>query len=40
LPQFVSLLARTAPNLAPRQLIVTAAVLGIALVLTGRSQKK
>ena len=38
LPQFVSLLART--NLAPRQLIVTAAVLGIALVLTGRSQKK
>ena len=27
-------------NLAPRQLIVTAAVLGIALVLTGRGQKK
>ena len=40
LPQFVSLMARTAPSLAPRQLIVTAAVLGIALVLTGRGQKK
>jgi Putative Actinobacterial Holin-X, holin superfamily III len=40
LPQFVSLLARTAPSLAPRQLIVTAAVLGVALVLTGRGQKK
>ncbi|MBV8106587.1 MAG: hypothetical protein JO223_18550 [Hyphomicrobiales bacterium] len=38
--QFVSLMARTAPNLAPRQLIVTAAVLGVALVLTGRGQKK
>ncbi len=40
LPQFVSLLARTAPSLAPRQLIVTAAVLGAALFLTGRGQKK
>jgi hypothetical protein len=38
--QFVSLMARTAPNLAPKQLIVTAAVLGVALVLTGRGQKK
>src|SRR5208282_1361654 len=28
LPQFVSLMAKTAPSLTPRQLIVTAALLG------------
>ena len=40
LPQFVSLMAKTAPNLAPRQLIVTAALLGVALVLSARGNKK
>ena len=40
LPQFVSLMARTAPGLRPRQLIVTAALLAFALVFTGRGQKR
>src|SRR5208282_3486981 len=40
LPQFVSLLAKTAPSLTPRQLIVTAALLGVALALSGRGNKK
>jgi hypothetical protein len=40
LPQFVSLMARTAPDLAPRQLILAAAVLGVALVLSARGNKK
>ena len=40
LPQFASLMARTAPNLAPRQLIVAAALLGLALALSGRGKKK
>ncbi len=40
LPQFVSLMAKTAPSLAPRRLIVTAALLGVALVLSARPNKK
>ena len=40
LPQFVSLMARAAPGLGPRQLVVTAALLAVALVFTGRGQKK
>ena len=40
LPQFVSLMAKTAPGLGPRQLIVTAALLGMALVFTARGNKK
>ncbi len=40
LPQFVSLMAKTAPNLGPRQLIVTAALLGAALVFTARGNRK
>ncbi len=40
LPQFINLMARTAPGLSPKQLIVTAAVLGGALLFTGRGQKK
>ncbi len=40
LPQFVSLLAKTAPSLTPRQLIGTAALLGVALALSGRGNKK
>ena len=40
LPQFVSLMARTAPGLGPRQLIFTAALLAFALVFTGRGQKR
>ena len=39
LPQFVSLLAQTAPRLAPRQLLVTAALIGVALALS-RGNKK
>src|SRR5271165_2950334 len=35
LPQFISLMARTAPSLSPKQLIVTAAVIGAALVFAG-----
>ena len=37
--QFVSLMARTAPNLAPRQLIVTAAVLGARLSSPGAAKR-
>src|SRR5271165_6641598 len=40
LPQFASLMARAAPGLGPRQLVVTAALLAVALVFTGRGQKK
>lgn len=40
LPQFVALMAKTAPNLAPRQLIVAAAIIGVALILSGRGNKK
>jgi hypothetical protein len=40
LPQFISLMARTAPGLSPKQLVVTAAVVGAALVFAGRGQKK
>jgi hypothetical protein len=40
LPQFISLMARTAPGLSPKQLIATAAVVGAALFFTGRGQKK
>jgi hypothetical protein len=40
LPQFVSLMAKTAPSLAPKQLIVTAALLGVALVLSAQGNKK
>ena len=36
LPQFVSLLAQTAPSLGPRQLALTAVVLALALGLTAR----
>jgi hypothetical protein len=39
LPQFVSLMARTAPSLAPRQLIATAALLALAVVFAPRRQK-
>ncbi len=37
LPQFVSLLARSTPGLAPRLLIVTAVLLALTLGLTARS---
>jgi hypothetical protein len=40
LPQFISLMARTAPGLSPKQLIAAAAVVGAALFFTGRGQKK
>jgi hypothetical protein len=40
LPQLVSLMAKTAPTLAPKQLIVTAALLGVALVLSAQGTKK
>jgi Putative Actinobacterial Holin-X, holin superfamily III len=40
LPQFVSLMARTAPGLGPRQIIFAAALVAVALVFTGRSQKR
>ena len=40
LPQFVSLMAKTAPRLAPRQLIVAAALIGAALALSGRRNRK
>jgi hypothetical protein len=40
LPQFVSLMARTAPGLGPRQIIFAAALLAVALVFTGRGQKR
>ncbi len=40
LPDFVSLVAKTAPSATPRQLIVTAALLGAALVITSQRPKK
>ena len=40
LPQFVSLMARAAPGLGPRQLVATAALLVVALIFTGSGQKK
>jgi Putative Actinobacterial Holin-X, holin superfamily III len=40
LPQFIALMVKTAPNLAPRQLIVTAALIGVALTLSARRNKK
>ncbi len=40
LPQFVLLVAKAAPRPTPRQLIVTAALLGAALVLSARGDKK
>ena len=40
LPHFVSLMAKTAPRLAPRQLIVAAALIGAALALSGGRNRK
>ncbi len=40
LPAFVSLLARSAPNLGPRQLMMTAALVGAALIFSSRPSKK
>jgi hypothetical protein len=40
LPRFVGLMARSAPGLAPRQLILTAAIIGAALFLAPRSGGK
>ena len=40
LPRFVNLMAKSAPGLAPRQLIVTAAVLAAALILSSRGRGK
>ena len=40
LPQFVLLAAKSAPSLTPRQLMLTAAVLGVALVLSARRDAK
>ena len=40
LPRFINLMARSAPGLAPRQLIVTAAVVGAALILSSRAGGK
>ncbi len=40
LPQFVSLMARTTPGLGPKQIIFAAALLAVALVFTGRGQKR
>jgi hypothetical protein len=40
LPQFVSLMARTAPGLGPRQIIIAAALVGAAVVLSARSGRK
>jgi len=36
LPRFVNLMAKSAPGLAPRQLILTAAIVGAALILSSR----
>ena len=38
-PDFVSLLAKAAPNLSARQLLVAAALLGVALALSAPGQK-
>jgi hypothetical protein len=40
LPQLLSLMAKTAPNLGPRQLVVTAALIGVAVALSARGSKK
>jgi cytochrome c biogenesis protein CcdA len=40
LPQFVSLMARTAPGLGLRQLVVAGALLGVTLALSARGAKK
>ena len=40
LPQFVLLAAKGASRLTPRQLVVTAALLGAALVLSARGENK
>ncbi len=39
-PQFVTLMAKSAPGLKPRQLIVAAVLVGAALVLSARGGKK
>lgn len=40
LPQFVSLMAKTAPGLRPRQIIVAAALVGAAVLFGARGKKK
>jgi len=40
LPQFVSLMAKTAPSLEPRQLVLAAALIGVAVALSARGNKK
>lgn len=40
LPQFLSLMAKSAPTLAPRQLLLTAALFGVAVALSTRGSKK
>jgi len=40
LPQLLSLIAKAAPNLGPRQLVLTAALIGVALALSVRGNKK
>lgn len=40
LPDFVSLVAKSAPGLGPRQLVVTAALLGMAIALSARRRRK
>jgi hypothetical protein len=40
LPQFVTLMAKSTPNPGPRQLIITAAIIGAALLLSARGGKK
>lgn len=40
LPQLVALMAKSAPELSPRQLVVTAALLGAALALSARGSRK
>jgi hypothetical protein len=40
LPQFISLLARSAPSVAPRHVVATAALVAVALLFSARGQKK
>jgi hypothetical protein len=40
LPRFIGLMARSAPGFAPRQLIVTAALVGAVLFVTARGASK
>jgi len=40
LPQFILLLARSAPSLSPKHLVATAALLAVALLFSARGQKK